>query len=76
MNEIELLLALVGAVALIWLARVITVIAVRFLFLFTVAEIVERYEDTVRGRRRPHVTRAERVVGAWSGTFQSPVEVG
>jgi len=52
------------------------VIAVRFLFLFTVAEIVERYEDTVRGRRRPHVTRAERVVGAWSGTFQSPVEVG
>ncbi len=45
----------------------VTVIAVRFLFLFTVAEIDERYEDTVRGRKRPKVTRAERVVGAWSG---------
>jgi CPA1 family monovalent cation:H+ antiporter len=49
-------------------AVVLTVIAVRFLFLFTVAELDETYEATGRrGMRRQPVTRAERLVGAWSG---------
>ena len=53
---------------ILWAAAVaITVIAVRFVFLFTVAEIDEKYEGAVRGQQRPRVTRAERFVGAWSG---------
>lgn len=44
-----------------------TVIAIRLVFLFTVAELDESYEDSGRGRRRPKVTRAERLVVGWSG---------
>ena len=53
--------------ALYAVAVAVTVTAVRFLFLFTVAELDESYEGTMRGQRRPKVTRPERIVGAWSG---------
>jgi NhaP-type Na+/H+ or K+/H+ antiporter len=50
-------------------AVAITVVAVRFVFMFTVAEFDETYEAKAGadGHRRAPVTRAERVVGAWSG---------
>ena len=43
------------------------VIAVRLIFLFTVAELDESYEKTVRGNRRRPLGRAERFVVGWSG---------
>jgi Na+/H+ antiporter len=56
-----------GDLALYAAAIAVAVIAVRFVFLFTVAELDESYEDSVRGRRRPRLTRAERFVVGWSG---------
>jgi CPA1 family monovalent cation:H+ antiporter len=56
-----------GELALYAAAIAAAVIAVRFLFLFTVAELDESYEESVRGQRRPRITRSERIVVAWSG---------
>jgi CPA1 family monovalent cation:H+ antiporter len=56
-----------GQLALYAAAIAVAVIAVRVGFLFTVAELDESYEDSVRSRRRPKVTRAERLVIGWAG---------
>jgi CPA1 family monovalent cation:H+ antiporter len=56
-----------GELAVYAAAIGVVVIAVRLVFVFTVAALDETYDGAVRGEQRPRVTPAERLVVGWSG---------